>query len=385
MPPLVSIILPTYNRWRTLPQAIASVQTQSYPHWELIIVDDGSTDETPRGLAALAEPRLRCVRQPNQGRSAARNRGLALAQGELVAFLDDDDWYLPSRLAQQVAFLQTHADVDLAAAGVYIARESEPPQAGESPWHPWLTWRDQPQLTLARCLYGCPLPICAVMLRRAWLERLSHWFDPELTLLEDTDFFLRLLLAGARFAWLEAFVSVYRLHGGSSQQDGGRYARAYLQLLAKLLASPQMPAALRRQEPALRTHYLLAAACHAYVAPDLPLAHALLQQAAAWQPTLAQPDDQALMQMVVGFAHSPQVSDPAAYVRRVWRNLPAVLTALRSQERQALSLLYMGRVFKARDRAVAPSLHDWLRALYYDAPYWLFQPAAWSVLWNRST
>ena len=377
MLPLVSIILPTYNRWPTLQQAIASVQAQSYPHWELIIVDDGSSDETPHRLAEMADPRLRCVRQPNQGRSRARNHGLSLAQGEMVAFLDDDDWYLPSRLAQQVTFLQTHPDVDLVAAGVLIARDAEPPR-------PWVAWRDQPQLTLDRCLVGCPLPICAVLLRRHCLARLAHWFDPAFDLLEDTDFFLRLLLAGARFAWLEQLVSVYRLHPGSSQQDGARYARAYVQLMAKLLASPQMPASLRQQETTLRTHYLLAAACHAYAAPDLPLAHSLLQQAVACQPSLAQPGDQTLMQMVAGFAHSPQVTDPPAYVRRVWRNLPASLAALRAQERQALSLLYMGRVFKARDRAAAPAFGDWLRALYYDAPRWLLQPAVWSALWPRA-
>ncbi len=374
--PLISIIIPTHNRWPTLQQAIASVQSQTYPHWELIIVDDGSTDDTPCRLAALAEPRLRWLRQPNQGRSQARNRGLALAQGEMVAFLDDDDWYLPSRLACQVAFLQAHPEVDLVAAGVFIANGSEP-------LHPWYTWRDQPQLTLDRCLYGCPLPICAVLLRRSWLAQLPHWFDPDFDLLEDTDFFLRLLLAGARFAWLEEIVSVYRLHAGGSQQDGARYAHAHVQLLQKLLASPQMPALLRQQESTLRTHHLLAAACRAYAAHDLPLAHSLLQQAAAWQPALGQPGDQTILQMVVGFAHSPQVTDPPGYVRCVWRNLPATLAGLQTQERQALSLLYMGRVFKARDRAASPSIRDWLRALYYDAPRWLFQPATWSVLLRR--
>ena len=127
----------------------------------------------------------------------------------------------------------------------------------------------------------------------------------------------------------------------------------------------------------------LAGACRAYAGNNIPLAQSLLQQAVAWQPTLAHPQDQTIMEMVVGFAHSHHVSDPPAFVRDVWRNLPPSLLDLCRQERRALGLLYMGRVLKARDAAARPALRDWARALYYDAPRWLPRRGTWAALWGR--
>src|SRR5438105_13937181 len=92
--PAVSIILPTYNRAKFLPQALASIRAQQFTDWELIVVDDGSTDDTAavvRGLATDITQPVRYVRQENQGPYAARNTGLDHAAGELVAFFDSDD------------------------------------------------------------------------------------------------------------------------------------------------------------------------------------------------------------------------------------------------------------------------------------------------------
>jgi glycosyltransferase involved in cell wall biosynthesis len=87
--PLVSIILPTYDREQYLREAVASVFAQTYTHWEMIIVDDGSTDGTSAYLAGLADPRVRVVRGTHVGEPGAlRNRGIALSRGRYVAFLD---------------------------------------------------------------------------------------------------------------------------------------------------------------------------------------------------------------------------------------------------------------------------------------------------------
>ena len=104
IPGLVSVILPTYNRQRTLYRAISSVLTQSYADLELIVVDDASTDETPAVLARFSDPRLRHVRlERNGGAAHARNHGLGLVRGEFVAFQDSDDEWLAEKLAKQVA------------------------------------------------------------------------------------------------------------------------------------------------------------------------------------------------------------------------------------------------------------------------------------------
>ena len=105
--PLISIVMPTYNRADTIQRAITSVRAQSWSDWELIVVDDGSTDDTTSRLGGL-DPRIRLLWQENKGVTAARNTGLAAAKGELVAFLDSDDEWLPHHLALAAAFFAAH-------------------------------------------------------------------------------------------------------------------------------------------------------------------------------------------------------------------------------------------------------------------------------------
>ncbi len=106
----VSVVIPTYNRAATLPRAIDSVLAQTLPPDEIVVVDDGSTDNTAAVLARYGD-RLRCVRQANAGVSAARNRGIEEATGEWIAFLDSDDEWLPHKLADQVAILRGHPEL----------------------------------------------------------------------------------------------------------------------------------------------------------------------------------------------------------------------------------------------------------------------------------
>src|SRR4029450_9561835 len=103
--PLVSVIIPTFDRATWVREAIASVLAQTYPHLELIVVDDGSHDATPEVIQAFGQA-LTYIRQAHAGVSAARNRGVAASRGALVAFLDSDDLWLPRKIAAQVALLQ---------------------------------------------------------------------------------------------------------------------------------------------------------------------------------------------------------------------------------------------------------------------------------------
>jgi glycosyltransferase involved in cell wall biosynthesis len=120
--PLVSIILPTYNRAATLDRAIASVLAQSYKNFELLVIDDGSTDATPALVKAMKDDRIRFLQQDeNQGVAAARNRGLSAAKGRLIAFLDSDDAWMPAKLDRQVSLMQSSPErVGLIYTGLVI-------------------------------------------------------------------------------------------------------------------------------------------------------------------------------------------------------------------------------------------------------------------------
>jgi glycosyltransferase involved in cell wall biosynthesis len=117
--PTISVVIPTYNRARFLPAAVASVRAQSYPCNEVLIVDDGSTDDTTEVVAGLG-PEVRLIRQANAGPAAARNRGIHEAGGDLVAFLDTDDRWLPGKLAAQVELFRREPALGLVCADMAI-------------------------------------------------------------------------------------------------------------------------------------------------------------------------------------------------------------------------------------------------------------------------
>lgn len=107
--PLVSVIIPTYNRAWALKKAIDSVLGQDYKNFELIVVDDGSTDDT-QALIKTYEESVKFVQQPNLGVSAARNKGISTSAGSLIAFLDSDDYWYPEKLSAQVEFFSKNPD-----------------------------------------------------------------------------------------------------------------------------------------------------------------------------------------------------------------------------------------------------------------------------------
>lgn len=117
--PSVSVVIPTYNRARFIGAAVASIRAQTYPCHEIVIVDDGSSDDTAAVVAALGEG-IRYIRQANAGPSAARNRGIQEACGDLVAFLDTDDRWLPEKLALQVRAMQRDPSIALVCADMAI-------------------------------------------------------------------------------------------------------------------------------------------------------------------------------------------------------------------------------------------------------------------------
>jgi glycosyltransferase involved in cell wall biosynthesis len=121
----VSVVMPTHDRSLYLSEAIASVLEQRYRDWELIIVDDGSTDDTPAYLASLSDPRIRTIRRDvSGGAAAARNDGLALARGEMIMFLDDDDVLRDTALTRLVGALDAHPDAVAAVGACRLFREN---------------------------------------------------------------------------------------------------------------------------------------------------------------------------------------------------------------------------------------------------------------------
>jgi glycosyltransferase involved in cell wall biosynthesis len=183
--PHVSVIIPTYNRSWCLSEAIDSVLSQTFQNMELIVVDDGSTDETPALLSRYGD-HLRVLRQSNRGVSAARNGGIQAARGNLIAFLDSDDTWQPDKLARQVDFFDRQPEAMICQTEETWIRRGvrvNPRRRHRKP-SGWVF-----EASLALCLVSPS----AVMMRRELLEEMGG-FDESLPACEDYDLWLRVSL-----------------------------------------------------------------------------------------------------------------------------------------------------------------------------------------------
>jgi len=212
--PKVSVIIPTYNRAQMVCEAVDSVLEQSFTDFEVVIVDDGSTDGTEEVLRRRYGDRIHYLYQENQGRAVARNQGIQASSGEYLQFLDSDDWLLPRALEIQAGFLERHPEVDVVYGdGYYCDQDGEPIQriSEERPPTP-----DEGLLAIM-VLHNIVVATHSAVVRRRALEELDDpGFDERLRGTEDADFWLRLAAKGARFAAHGQPVCRYRLHGSNA-------------------------------------------------------------------------------------------------------------------------------------------------------------------------
>ena len=235
--PIVSVIIPTYNRCELVREAIASVLAQSFSNFELIVVDDGSEDGTAEGVGEFAE--VRYVYQPNRGVSAARNLGVSQSSGELLAFLDSDDLWQPRKLEQQVTFFAQYPDAQICQTEEIWLRNGVRV-------NPHAKHRKISEDIFARSLELCLVSPSAVMIRRELFERMGG-FDENLPACEDYDLWLR----------IAALMPVYLIEtplvikrGGHADQLSHKFwgmDRFRVTALCKLLASGVLSEEQRQQ------------------------------------------------------------------------------------------------------------------------------------------
>ena len=208
-PEFTSIIMPAYNAEKYIGQAIESVLAQTYPGWELIIVNDGSTDRTADIATQYTDVRIKVFHQANSGESAARNAALKQIKGEYVAFLDADDLFLPSHLEASVGFLQAHPHYDgVYTDGYYINEKGEKLKLLSSRRRGPFTGDIFEEMVRASDVFGAP--VC-VVLRHNRITQYGLSFDPDIVIGPDWDFLTRYSEV-AQFGYIDLPTCFYRVH-----------------------------------------------------------------------------------------------------------------------------------------------------------------------------
>ena len=228
----VSVVIPTHNRAHLVDRAIRSVQAQTTSDWELLVVDDGSTDTTPTTVSAHADPRLVLLRLArNGGVSVARNVGIRAARGTWVAFLDDDNEWLPGKLERQLARAATwEGSRDPLIYSAHLRRrgtiQQTVPTAGV------MVGED----AFRRIVCGWHPLMSGVILRRSTLLEVGG-FDEALVSFEDHDFYLRLAAAGVPFAPEPAPLVIRHEHGDRQISQDPRRLASGLRILERKWAA----------------------------------------------------------------------------------------------------------------------------------------------------
>ncbi len=236
MTPEISVIIPTHNRRAMLREALASVVAQRGARFEVIVIDDGSTDGTWDELSAGGY-NLRSARTERRGPAAARNRGIALARGRLIAFLDSDDLWMPEKLARQSLFMRHNPGCPISQTGERWLR-------GGLQVNPARRHRKRSGDIFAAALHACLISPSAAILRRELLDEVGG-FDEDMAACEDYDLWLR-ILAHHEAGLLDEPLAVRRAGlPGQLSATVAALDRFRILALAKLLADPALGGARR--------------------------------------------------------------------------------------------------------------------------------------------
>ncbi len=273
VPGRISVVMPCFNSARFLAEAIGSVRAQSYGDVELIVVDDGSTDDSRPILERLGSA-VHLIEQPRRGPYPARNAGLAVASGEFVAFLDADDLWRPDALQKLHAAL-TRQGADLAYCGWQNIGEGF---AGE-PFVPPAYEKGDP---VEQFLRSCPWPIHAALVRRSVVRQLGGFSERRFSSM-DYDFWLRALALTRNMVRVAEVLAIYRWHGAG--QISAVKSRQVLDALAVqtdfIAAHPELVAHLPRDRlRELTDGRVLDQAYRALWKRDLVSAHGLFRHCA---------------------------------------------------------------------------------------------------------
>jgi FkbM family methyltransferase len=245
-PPKVSIIMPAYNAEPFIGEAINSVLAQTYKDWELIIVNDGSQDNTQQIIESYKDPRIICIIQENAGRAVARNTALKRVRGEYITFLDADDFYMPENLELQVRFLREHEEAGAVVGGVIRVAEN-------GRIIKFKVYPDGQIISTQSFLTGNPVHIQSTIFRRQWVNS-SVLFNPAARAGEDWEFNIQIALAGCTFVRQSVVVCSYRCTEQAKRKTTEQYAEAMVSVVDRIFSSMGPESIYQNMEKLARYH-----------------------------------------------------------------------------------------------------------------------------------
>ena len=240
-PPLISVIIPAFNAASVIGETLESVRHQTFENFEVIMVDDGSTDDTSAIAQkfCVSDPRFSLIRQANCGVSAARNRAIRQARGEWIAFLDADDVWMPQKLERQMDLGRQNPRANLLFTNFYMWDDPHDLHIWLKDDHP-LPEGDVSRKLVFSISHACDGSMSTAMVRREMFSS-SGFFDPDIAICEDWDLLLRMADHGLRVRGTREPLARYRRWPGNVTSQKLKMAEAQVRVLQKNLRTTQRP------------------------------------------------------------------------------------------------------------------------------------------------
>jgi len=373
--PKISVITPCYNASATLAKTIESVLAQTLTDFEMVLVDDGSTDDTAEIIASFDDPRIRYVYQENAGPGPARNRAVSEARGEYLAFLDSDDIALPHRLVSQAALLDIHPGITAVGSGYTWIDEHDQP----IPWRH--SWQNQPDLDDFRTwLFDCPFVPSATMLRKTAYDEVGG-FAGDLRGGEDWNFWMRLYLAGHRMMWHEGqdrIVCLYRVRRDSLSNDASVMSRDCPEALSRVLLDPRFPPELLPDgQKALALRHVDGAK-RLFSSQEWERGRLVLEMAIRLDPALVTGAPCRIEDELISAALGPMVLDEHQFLVEAFKHLPSNAYPLLGRHNHMLFRCHVELLARGLQQRDTTLVRQHILPVLVSQPRRLFDRATWA-------
>lgn len=343
--PRVSVIMPTYNRAHLIGFAIDSVLAQTYRDFEIIVVDDGSTDNT-REVLSIYRDRITYIFQENAGPSTARNRGIQVATGEFLTFLDSDDTISPTKLELQVAYLEAHPDIEVVYSGWQIISEDGGILQNEV--RP--AWEGD--LLKDLLLEGYLFPIHAPLIRHNCIDQVGL-FDESLPAFEDPDLWIRIAQAGYRYGCLKEPLCQWRITSGSLGKNQPKLEQGVSLVLKKVFSDPGLSTDIAMIRDEVYARRYLSFALNYYYASngsqegnERNIAYQYVSKVLSLKPTILV-EKPYLLDSIVYKALELSPTKPDAHIHSVMSTLLSLVREQGRLKSQLLGRLHITQAFQA--------------------------------------
>ena len=343
----VSIIIPTYNHARFISDSINSCLEQTYPNIEIIVVDDGSTDNTQEVLEPYLS-KIKYIKQKNAGPAAARNQGIQAANGSYLLLLDSDDWLASEQIALQVAELEKRPEYGLVYSAWKNVDETSKKVIGEV--RPKIEG-DVLKALLLRELFFSP---GAALIRKECFEKAGLFEErKEFMRSEDTEMWVRIAAANYCFAYLDEPLFFHRVVKNSLSHDYSSHAKSEFARLEKFFKRTDLDKAIMEMKSIAFSLIHFEYSAKFYNNKNLSEGKKHLRLAIKTCPQLIK-NTNWILEWLAGYSLDPAVENPKDFIKYVFFNLPEEAESIKKLQKRALGRYHLAAVFnsyKNHDRA----------------------------------